>query len=72
MKPFSLSTVVLILSSLSLSASAGVSFSQSLGVSRSGSVFGIPRGGGLFGGKDESKKYVLNLILSDMKWRTHN
>jgi hypothetical protein len=56
MKPFSLSTVVLILSSLSLSASAGVSFSQSLGVSRSGSVFGIPRGGGLFGGKDESKK----------------
>lgn len=52
--------ILLLLISISAAASSTSSFATRgiAGISPHGSLFGVPRGGGLFGGKDD-KKYVL-------------
>ena len=52
---------VCLLSCFSVVASSTSSFATRgiAGVSRHSALFGVPRGGGLFGGKNDDKKYVL-------------
>lgn len=60
----------LLFTSFSL-VSSTASFARSsglLGVSGRGTLFGVPRGGGLFGGKDEAKTYVL--VASAVNFRS--
>ena len=56
-KSFVGSIALLLLSGVFSVASSSPSFSHGFaGVAPRGSLFGVPRGGGLFGGKDENKK----------------
>jgi hypothetical protein len=57
MLAFSWTTALLLCSSLSSTSSSTTSFTRGLvGVTPYGSLFAVPRGGGLFGGKDDSNK----------------
>ena len=54
------SRILFVLSCVSVATSSTASFGTRgiAGVSRHPTLFGVPRGGGLFGGKNDDKKYV--------------